>query len=98
VWLHPDSSQIMRMHISMLSPGTILQQHTTDIDYSEIHFKGVAQSFWLPHRVTLSWELPGGEIYRNRHQYSDYRLFDVESDYKLAVPRISSSTSSEPNR
>jgi len=25
-------------------------------------------------------------IYRNRHEYSDYRLFSVTSDYEISVP------------
>jgi len=86
LWINPDNYQILRMRTNMLSPNMFLREQTTDISYTEIRFDGVPQPFWLPRQVAVSWELPGGMIFRNEHLYSDYRLFAVESDYKISKP------------
>jgi len=39
----------------------------------------VAQAFWLPQEVTVTvnWQ---GMVFRNRHRYSDFALFRVETE------------------
>jgi hypothetical protein len=44
----------------------------------EVRFKDVPQAFWLPEEVTVTvnWD---GAVFRNRHQYSDFQLFRVDT-------------------
>ena len=88
VWIDPDNYQITRMRTGMLSPNMFLRKQMTDISYTEVSFDGVKQPFWLPHQVTVMWELPGQVIFRNQHSYSDYRLFSVESEYSISKPTV----------
>jgi hypothetical protein len=97
VWLQPDSYQIRRMQTSMIVPAGPLQNQATKVDYQEVAFEGVHHSFWLPSEATVNLKV-GSNVYRNQHRYSDYKLFDVQSDYNITQPRMSNSGSSEPSR
>jgi hypothetical protein len=97
VWLHPDSYQIMRMETSMIAPAGPVQDQSTKVNYQEIQFEGVPHSFWLPDEVIVNLKVRHVSC-RNQHLYSDYKLFDVQSDYKITPPGMSNSTSSKPAR
>ncbi len=94
VWLDPDTYQILRMRTDLLLPErkTELTETITDIYYDRVKFRGALREFWLPQEINVSWEFPQTDrlnlIYRNQHRYSDYHLFSVESDYKIAQPDI----------
>lgn len=93
IWIDPDSYQILRMRTHMLAPErpTALKETITDISYARVLFDDPQREFWLPREIDVSWEFPNTDkldlIYRNRHEYSDYRLFSVSSDYKISVPK-----------
>jgi hypothetical protein len=59
-----------------------LEKLTTEIDLSEVSFNQVERRFWLPNQVTvtLDWN---GRVLRNKHEYSDFLVFNVESKEKL---------------
>ncbi len=86
VWLHPDSYQIMHMETSMIAPAGFLRYHATEIDYQEVQFKGVSHSFWLPDKVIVKM-LARDVLCRNQHRYSEYKLFEIQSDYKIDLPK-----------
>ena len=97
VWLQPDSYQIKRIQTSMIVPAGSLQDQVTRVDYQEVHFEGVPQSLWLPGEATVNLKV-GNTLYRNKHRYSDYKLFDIQSYYAITQPRLSNSGSSEPTQ
>lgn len=84
-WLDTDTYQIIRMRTELLYPvaSARLDRLTTEIRYIEVDFKDAALSFWLPRDVvvTVDWN---GKLCRNRHSYSDFHLFGVESVIKPA--------------
>ncbi len=86
-WVTPETCQIVRMRTDLLAPrpDVSLTRSTTDISFSEIEFPNIAQRFWLPEEVvvTMDWN---GKTYRNRHQYSDYRVFTVQSYQQVDRP------------
>ena len=88
-WIDPQSHQIVRMRTDLLAPrmDVLLARQTTEILYREVHFSSSPQAFWLPCEVvvTIEWN---GQVYKNRHLYSNYRLFTVVSDDKLQQPVI----------
>jgi hypothetical protein len=86
VWLKEDNYQITRMKTCMLLPGRTLKEQTTDISYQETRFDKTPQSFWLPKAVTITWSFPKMTC-KNQHKYSDFRLFSVETDYKIDTPQ-----------
>jgi hypothetical protein len=80
-WISPLNFQIVRLHTDLLAPQSEiqLQGQTTDIRFQEVSFKGVAKTFWLPRQVSVmvDWK---GRILHNEHRYSDYKLFNVETN------------------
>jgi len=88
-WVDPQSHQILRMRTDLLAPRSDvrLPRQTTEIRFGEVHFDSYSQAFWLPREVLVTVEYER-QIYRNRHLYSDYLVFLVESKDKLEQPRI----------
>ncbi len=88
-WIDPDTYQIVRMRTNLLlsEHPVSLREQKTDIRFTEVHFAGARQSFWLPHEVLVTWRI-AGSTFRNRHRYSDYKLFSVESYDKISQPQI----------
>jgi tetratricopeptide (TPR) repeat protein len=84
-WADRDTYQIIRMRTDLLYPIALarLDRVTTDIHYSEVRFQDAALNLWLPRDVvvTVDWN---GKLLRNRHSYSDFHLFRVESTIKPA--------------
>jgi hypothetical protein len=89
VWVDPYTNQIVRMRTELLSPDRYisLTKQSTDIWLSEVRFDAASQSFWLPREVTVTCRWAGMTL-RNRHRYSDYRLFTIESYDKVGQPQI----------
>lgn len=85
-WVEPDTGQILRMRTSMLTADkpTALKEQITDVRYTKVAFDNARRHFWLPREANVSWKLPG-VIYRNRHTYSDYHWFTVESTVKFGM-------------
>jgi tetratricopeptide (TPR) repeat protein len=84
-WVDRDTYQIIRMRTDLLFPvaWARLDRLTTEIHYIEVHFQDDPLYFWLPRDVvvTVGWK---GKLLRNRHSYSDFHLFRVESTIKPA--------------
>lgn len=88
-WVDPRNHQIVRMRTDLLAPrrDVLLARQTTEIWFSEVRFSSNPQEFWMPREVLVTIEY-NGQTYRNRHLYSDYLVFMVESKDKLEQPKI----------
>jgi tetratricopeptide (TPR) repeat protein len=97
-WMDSATYQITRLYTELLKPLPELrvEKESTDIDFSQVHFKQNTEAWWLPQSVTvtLDWN---GKILRNRHEYSDFKLFNVDASEKIANPK-GSLDSSQPVR
>jgi hypothetical protein len=89
-WVDETSYQILRLRTDLLTPlpEVRLERQTTEIDYGEVHFKGLSDAFWLPRSVTVTvgWN---GKHLRNEHAYSDFKLFNVATSHKVGKPKES---------
>jgi len=87
-WVDASTYQILRIRTDLLTPlpAVRLERETTEIDYGEVHFKTLAEAFWLPRAVTVTvgWN---GKNLRNEHEYSDFKLFNVASSQKVRNPK-----------
>jgi hypothetical protein len=87
-WVDSENSQIIRLRTDLLAPlpQIKLERQTTEVDFAEVHFRGLAEGFWLPRQVTgtVKWN---GKHLRNEHQYSEFKLFSVESTQKIRSPK-----------
>ncbi|MBI1983323.1 MAG: hypothetical protein HYS61_03900 [Acidobacteria bacterium] len=97
-WIDPRSYQILRMRTDLLKspPNTRLSTQTTVINYGVVRFKEVASTLWLPTEVTVTVEWKG-RTFRNRHRYSNFRLFNVETEEKRKSARQPSAHSGDLN-
>jgi hypothetical protein len=86
-WIDPDTYKIIRMRSDLLAPrkDISLEFQTTSIRFGEVKFKGIARGFWLPLEVVVATKYQG-YFFRNRHRYSQYRLFTVEAQDGPIVP------------
>jgi hypothetical protein len=86
-WIDPVSFRILRLRTDIQRPELDIgvQTETTEIEYSEVAFQQGGKTLWLPRQVTVSGQL-GRDIFRNRHRYSDYRFFLVETNQKQEAP------------
>jgi hypothetical protein len=86
-WIDSQSYQITRLRTDLLRPlpEVNLERETTEIAFGEVHFKGIAEGFWLPQQVivTVDWN---GKHLRNEHRYSEFKLFNVEATQKIRNP------------
>jgi hypothetical protein len=86
-WIDPKNNQILRMRTELLAPRSDfgLYRLGTEIWFVEVRFKEPARRLWLPREVIVTIEYRN-RSFRNRHNYSDYRLFTVESYEKRERP------------
>ena len=89
VWIDPNSHQILRLRENLLAPRTdaFLAAAISDIWYGEVRFQSVAVPFWLPREVVVTLQF-AGQKYRNRHRYSDYQVFTIAVEEKIAPPVV----------
>jgi tetratricopeptide (TPR) repeat protein len=94
-WVDCGSDQIIRLRTDLLMPlpQIALERETTEINYGEVHFKGVTEAFWVPRKVTVTVEWKGKHL-QNEHQYSEFKLFNVESTQKIGSPKAASQVTS----
>ena len=82
VWVDPQTYQILRMRTDSL-PGIDsgdLRYATTHLTFENVSFSAASRSLRLPHEVLVLTEWLGGIRVRNRHRYSNYRLFTVNAE------------------
>jgi hypothetical protein len=79
IWVVPESGQILRMQTDLLARRTDvgLGQLTTLIDFKDVDFPGLPTKLWLPRDVLVTVQC-NGNSFRNRHRFSQYKLFSVE--------------------
>jgi hypothetical protein len=89
VWVNPANYQIIRMRVDLLAPrtdiGLVVQR--SEIWFTEVHFASSLKTYWLPREVLTTNKSIHSNC-RNRHRYSDYRIFSVSVEDKITVPPI----------
>ncbi len=88
-WVNPANYQIMRMSVDLLAPrpdiGLSVQR--SEIWFTEVHFASSLKTYWLPCEVLTTNKSIHSNC-RNRHRYSDYRIFSVSVEDKIPVPPV----------
>ena len=95
-WIDPQTYQILRLRTDLLKPlpEVRLERQTTEIAYSEVRFKGVEGSFWLPKNVSVTVQWAGRSL-RNQHEYSGFKVFNVASVEKVSKPKMPAGQTTE---
>jgi hypothetical protein len=86
-WIRSSDYQILKMRTDLLGslPSEGLQQVTTVVLFARNQIQDIPTVFWLPHEVEVNVDF-GPYHFSNRHRYSDYRLFRVESVIRTDFP------------
>jgi len=79
-WVDANDFRIVRLQSDVLSvpSGLPLRQLTADIRFAQTSIVDVASPLWLPTQVVVTTNL-NGSTQRERHRYSNYRLFRTRS-------------------
>jgi len=97
-WIDSTSYQIMRMRTDLLASKEDIgpKRQTTEIEFQEVHFKESPQALWLPRQVAVNvdWK---GHVYRNRHRYSNFKVFSVGTEQKVQTPEDAHPGHQNPN-
>jgi Flp pilus assembly protein TadD len=96
-WTDATGYYVVRMRTDLLAPlsQVRLEKQTTEIRFREVRFKEVRSLLWLPGEVavTVEWK---GKTYRNLHRYSDFKLFNVQTEEKRKAAELASPTPPSP--
>jgi hypothetical protein len=87
-WIDPQTYRITRLRTDLLRPlqQLKLERQTTEISYGEVHFKGMADAYWVPEQVTVIVDWNGKHL-RNEHRYSEFKVFQVVATEKQGKPK-----------
>ena len=89
-WISPESSQIEHIDFDLLEaiqPIRLQIEHLS-IDYSAVNFPKRRIQLWLPQSASFYIDIDGHRSL-NRHQLSNYVLFDVDTNQQIHLPRES---------
>lgn len=83
-WVDESDFRIVRLRTDLLSPPVDAPLHelTAKIRFAETPVTGVATPLWLPREVEVTSEL-AGLSFGDKHFYSGYRLFGVQTKIRL---------------
>src|SRR5580704_13664648 len=83
-WVDASNFKIVRLRTDLLLPveGLDVRQLTADIEFAQTLIAELKLPLWLPRQVSVTWNL-NGQIIREKHHYSDYRLFRTHSKILL---------------
>lgn len=79
-WVDPEDFKILRLRMDILAPppGVPLRQLTSDVQFTEARISEVPSPLWLPREVVITSNVYGN-VLRETHSYSDYRLFSARA-------------------
>lgn len=87
-WVDPEGAVVTRIDAHWKDPAEEigLRALSSEVDYAPISFHGGAQTMWLPQKARIEVKTLHQE-WRNTHQFSNYRLFSVETQNKIGAPK-----------
>lgn len=89
VWIDPASGHAARLHAELKVPMSEvgLQRLQVDVEYGPLENGRQDDPLWMPKaaRIEAATER---QLWRNEHRFSDYKRFNVETDFKIADPDL----------
>ena len=89
-WIDAGTYQVLRMETDLIQPvkGIELARERLSIEYGQVQFHSHNLQHWLPKTAELYWERHKRQYYR-RHDFSDFKIFAVDTDQKFQRPKES---------
>lgn len=87
-WVDAATFQVVHLETDLLNPipELFLDFEHQSLDYGPVVFAARNVSLWLPQSVDITVHLSGKQ-FNARHSYSNYQLFVVDTDQKIAKPK-----------
>jgi len=88
IWVGANNYDLLHLEMDLREPVPQLEltrDHLT-IDYGPVQFDHGRKQLWLPWRADAYMELHG-KRYHHSHTLSNYTLFSVDTDNKIAAPK-----------
>ena len=87
-WILASSYQVARLETDI---GKSIPEIRLRLDHQSIEYRPVKSStnnlqLWLPSSTELYMDFHGHRFYR-KHTFTDFRIFSVDSDYKITAPK-----------
>lgn len=79
-WVDQSNFRIVRLRTDLLAPQLSMgfKEQTSDIVFGPVRISGADLDLWLPVSVNAEMEAEGQQL-RERHLYSNYRLYQAKS-------------------
>ncbi len=90
IWIDAGTYQVLRLETDLIQPvkGIELTRERLSIEYAQVQFHSHDLQLWLPKTAELYWERHKRQYYR-RHDFSDFKIFAVDTDQKFQRPKES---------
>ncbi len=87
-WISVESFQVVHLETDLLEPipAVQLRREHVSIDYQLVPFPKHKRELWLPQQVDLYFDFRG-RFYHHYHRFTDFRLFAVDVQQKIANPK-----------
>jgi hypothetical protein len=98
-WIDAGTYQVLRLETDLIQPvkGIELARERLAIEYTQVQFHSHDLQLWLPKTAELYWERHGHRYFR-RHEFSDFKIFSVDTDQKFQRPKESYSFTNTSDR
>lgn len=89
-WIEPQSGSVTRLEAHWKEPAEDLglQSLSSEVQYVPISFRGQNQPFWLPTMAKIDVQTRH-QHWRNTHQFSRHRLFNVDAEAAVGTAPVS---------
>ncbi len=84
-WIDQSDFRIIHLRTDLLAPlpSILVEKQTANISFGPVHIADLPSELWLPKAVNLQMEVRG-QVVREEHNYSKYRLFQAKSRIVLS--------------
>lgn len=85
-WINPSTGSIAKIQatIGATLEDVGLKTLTSEVIYEPVPFHDLKEVYWFPARATVEVETPR-QHWRNVHTFTDYKLFSVSTEEKVAA-------------
>jgi hypothetical protein len=89
-WIDAATFQVLRLETDLVRPVKEIElaQERLSIEYGEVQFHSHELQLWLPKSAELYWDRHRHSYYR-RHDFSNFKIFAVDTNQKLQRPKES---------
>lgn len=95
-WIDPQSGQIARLQAGLKKPieEIGLQRVSVEVEYAP---QGADLVSWMPSVATIE-AATEHQLWRNRHEFGEYRKFQVDTSFEIAAPESPGLETAEPDQ